>query len=119
MISAKTTGVLALLSACYATAANQLVDGIWRSQGWGLVYEIRGGNLQAFEVTTSAKVGKNNHFESTVAGAGKALQLKTDFIPFNFSAHGKAAGGAGALGAGREVSAARTCRRLGQPFLAT
>jgi hypothetical protein len=49
--------------------------------------------LQAFEVTTSAKLGKTNRFESISQSGTKDLQLKTDFIPFNFSAHGKASGG--------------------------
>jgi hypothetical protein len=53
--------------------------------------------LQAFEVTTSAKIGKDNHFDYALTGSKpvvtKTLQLKTEYIPFNFSAHGKAAGG--------------------------
>jgi len=60
--------------------------------------------LQAFEVTTSAKLGKQNHFDSIVTAnrpaVTKTLQLKTDYIPFNFSAHGKATGSVAFAGYG-------------------
>ena len=32
------------------------IDGVWRSVGWGYIYEIRGSTLQAFEVTSSTCV---------------------------------------------------------------
>jgi len=48
--------------------------------------------LQAFPVTTNARLGRENSFEYAVGG--KAVRLKTgdDFIPFNFSSRGKVAG---------------------------
>ncbi len=45
--------------------------------------------LQAFEVTTSAKLGKANRFEFN----GESLQLSKDYVPINFSSRGKASGG--------------------------
>jgi hypothetical protein len=52
--------------------------------------------LQPFEVTTSAKLGKGNRFDFTLASAGTGrvdLQLNKDFIPFSFSSRGKASAG--------------------------
>ena len=48
--------------------------------------------FQAFEVTTNAKMGRGNYFESVESG--KAIVLKTgeDFVPFNFSSRGKISG---------------------------
>ena len=41
--------------------------------------------LQAFPVTTNAKIGPNNHFDYTQDGKTKSLKFEEDFIPFNFS----------------------------------
>jgi Peptidase family M28/PDZ domain/PA domain len=49
--------------------------------------------LQAFEVTTSAKTGKTNRFEFSAGTDKQSLQPGKDFVPFNFSARGNAAGG--------------------------
>jgi hypothetical protein len=51
--------------------------------------------LQAFEVTTSAKLGKANRFEFTekAGGAVESLQPRKEFVPINFSSRGKASGG--------------------------
>jgi hypothetical protein len=49
--------------------------------------------LQAFEVTTSAKPGKGNRLDYSLAGEQQSLQFKKDFVPFAFSAHGKASAG--------------------------
>jgi hypothetical protein len=48
--------------------------------------------LQAFSVTTNARLGHGNRFE--YAEAGKTVELKAgdDFMPFNFSSRGKFAG---------------------------
>ena len=45
--------------------------------------------LQAFEVTTSAKLGKANRFDFNA----QSLQVSKEYVPINFSSHGKAAGG--------------------------
>jgi hypothetical protein len=48
--------------------------------------------LQAFPVTTNARLGRGNRFEYVEAGKTTALKTGEDFIPFNFSARGKLAG---------------------------
>src|SRR5690348_2826628 len=42
------TAVLAV--DCFGASA--ALDGVWRSQGWGFVYQVRGPDWQAFEVTS-------------------------------------------------------------------
>jgi hypothetical protein len=48
--------------------------------------------LQAFPVTTNAKLGPNNHFEYTENGKKSTLKFDDDFVPFNFSSRAKASG---------------------------
>ena len=48
--------------------------------------------LQAFPVTTSAKLGSGNHFEFTTAGKTTRLKFEDEFIPFNFSSRAKVSG---------------------------
>lgn len=49
--------------------------------------------LQAFQVTTTAKLGRDNRLDFTAGTASRSLTASKDFIPFNFSAKGKAAAG--------------------------
>src|SRR6266567_9335188 len=56
MIKTQATAMLPLLAASYHAASTQPLDSVWRSQGWGFVYEIRGARLQAFEVTSTTCV---------------------------------------------------------------
>ena len=48
--------------------------------------------LQAFSVTTNAKLGHGNHFEYVERGSATSLKAGDDFIPFNFSSRGKSTG---------------------------
>ena len=48
--------------------------------------------LQAFQVTTNARLGRSNHFQFSVEGHHTTLVAQENFIPFNFSAAGKLAG---------------------------
>ncbi|MDQ6664293.1 MAG: hypothetical protein M3Z23_07850, partial [Acidobacteriota bacterium] len=48
--------------------------------------------LQAFPVTTSAKLGRNNRFEYIENGKSVNLKIQRDFLPFNFSSRGKISG---------------------------
>jgi len=48
--------------------------------------------LQAFPVTTNAKLGPNNRFEYTENGKAVTLKFDEDFIPFNFSSRAKVSG---------------------------
>jgi hypothetical protein len=47
---------IAALAAGSVNASLHPIDGVWRSQGWGFVYQIRGAALQAFEVTSTTCV---------------------------------------------------------------
>jgi hypothetical protein len=49
--------------------------------------------LQAFEVTTAAKLGRANRFDFSAGSDTESLQVNKEFIPFNFSSRGKASGG--------------------------
>lgn len=51
------------------------------------------GYLQPFQVTTSAKIGRENHLEVTSRGTVTAFGALKDFQPLNFSSSGKASGG--------------------------
>jgi hypothetical protein len=44
------------LAAGSVNASPPALDGVWRSHGWDLVYQIRGSTLQAFEVTNTTCV---------------------------------------------------------------
>ncbi len=48
--------------------------------------------FEPFEVTTSAQVGAKNKFDFSLNGDSQNLQLDKEFVPFNFSASGKASG---------------------------
>ncbi|MBK5295182.1 MAG: M28 family peptidase [Acidobacteriia bacterium] len=48
--------------------------------------------LQAFEVTTNAKLGKNNRLEIVEAGKTRTLDAGKEFVPFNFSESGAFSG---------------------------
>jgi hypothetical protein len=58
------------------------------------------GYLQPFEVTTSAKLGRNNKFESAVNGEITTLEQSKQFIPFNFSSSARISGGVAFAGYG-------------------
>src|SRR5438270_10616538 len=47
------------------------------------------GYLQAFPVTTNAKLGSNNRFEYSIGGKTTALKFEEEVIPFNFSSRAK------------------------------
>jgi aminopeptidase YwaD len=49
--------------------------------------------LQAFEITTSAKLGKANRLDLVVKDKTESLHSGMEFVPINFSSHGKASGG--------------------------
>src|SRR5690242_18902150 len=57
------------------------------------LHGVNGGSyLQAFQATTSTKLGNSNQFRFTENGRTTALESKTDFIPLSFSHAGKLAG---------------------------
>lgn len=48
--------LLVLFAGAGSSASPPSLDGVWRSQGYGYVFEIRGSTLKAFEVTTTTCV---------------------------------------------------------------
>jgi hypothetical protein len=48
--------------------------------------------LQAFQVTTNARLGGANRFQVKEDGQAASLRVRDDFIPFNFSSSGKISG---------------------------
>lgn len=47
---------LAVLVGSRVNAFDPSIEGVWKSRGWGYIYEIRGSALQAFEVTSATCV---------------------------------------------------------------
>jgi len=70
-------------------AAKYIAD-LFRADG---LQTVGGSYLEPFEVTTSSRLGKANSFESVVSGDLETLQVNKDYVPWSFSASGKASGG--------------------------
>lgn len=70
--------------------AAQFIAGRFRS--FGLQPLGNGGHLQAFEVTTNARLGVDNRFAYVEDGRRITLKAKEDFTPFNFSSRGNLEG---------------------------
>lgn len=58
----------------------------------GLTPPASEGYLQAFPVTTNARLGAENEFVYNLHGEEHRLKLNEDFVPVNFSASGRASG---------------------------
>src|SRR5215471_20345295 len=52
-IFAVTLTVLAALGLSGSSAQKQSLDGVWRSEGYGMVFDVHGPTLKSFEVTAS------------------------------------------------------------------
>lgn len=59
-----------------ASVAMQSLDGVWRSQGYGYVFEIQGTTLRAFEVTTRTCVPGFTARRDTVAVSGREATFR-------------------------------------------
>src|SRR5882724_3064883 len=70
--------------------AAQYIAGQYRAAG--VKPPARHDYLQAFEVTTSARLGRGNHFDFVTGGRTRNLTMSEEFVPFNFSSSGKASG---------------------------
>jgi hypothetical protein len=53
------------------------LDGTWRSEGYGLVFQIQGSNLKTFEVTTSTCVGDGTALREGTVSDGREATFKT------------------------------------------
>ena len=58
-------------------AAQPLLNGVWRSQGYAYVFEIRGPDLKAFEVTATTCVLGFTAQLQRVAGPGREATFKS------------------------------------------
>src|SRR5205809_2903247 len=68
-----------LLAAIFATksfGASAGLDGVWRSQGWGFVYEVRGADWQPFEVTSTTCVAGSKAKRVTNGPRGSAATFQ-------------------------------------------
>ena len=54
--TAVTLTALAALGLSGSSTQKQTLDGVWRSEGYGLVFDIQGATLKSFEVTATTCV---------------------------------------------------------------
>ena len=57
-IIAVTLAVLAVLGLSGSSAQKQSLDGVWRSEGYGMAFDIHGATLKSFEVTAVFRIRK-------------------------------------------------------------
>ena len=58
------------------SAQTSTLEGVWRSQGYGLVFEIKGTTLKAFEVTSTTCVPSFEAPKDSTAVAGREATFK-------------------------------------------
>jgi hypothetical protein len=74
-----TLTVLAVLGLSGSSAQKQSLDGVWRSEGYGLVFDIQGATLKSFEVTaTTCMPGDAAQREETSIAGREATFTTTD-----------------------------------------
>jgi len=83
-LKGRATGTPELEKAAAFIAAKFQADGLKPADGKSY--------LQAFEVTTNARLGKANRFHFTQGGHTTVLHFEDDFVPLNLSSAGKLAG---------------------------
>jgi Tricorn protease C1 domain len=79
-VSTQTAGLSVLLMAVVAGGApaqSPSMDGVWRSRGYGNVYEIHGATLNAFEVTNTTCVAGGTAAVDTTAVPGRTATFRT------------------------------------------
>ena len=79
-MSTRTAGVSVLLMAVVAGGApaqSPSMDGVWRSQGYGNVFVIRGPTLTAFEVTNTTCVAGGTAAVDTTSAPGRIVTFRT------------------------------------------
>ena len=57
----------ATLASCLFGAS---LDGVWQTEGWGLVYQIRGADWQTLELTSTTLCRGNNRETGSTNGGG-------------------------------------------------
>src|SRR5215469_5506669 len=76
-IFAVTLTVLAALGLSGSSAQKQSLDGVWRSEGYGLVFDIQGGTLKSFEVTATTCVPGDAAQREDTSIDGREATFKT------------------------------------------
>ncbi len=79
-VTTHSAGVSVLLMAVVAggvSAQSPSMDGVWRSQGYGNVFEIHGPTLNAFEVTTTTCVAGGTAAVDTTPVPGRMATFRT------------------------------------------
>ncbi len=76
-IIAVTLTVLANLGLSGSSAQEQSLDGVWRSEGYGLVFVVQGATLTSFEVTATTCVPGDAAQREDTSIAGREATYKT------------------------------------------
>ena len=78
-VAARTLSITAFTALCFlpsSSAVAQSLDGVWRSEGYGYVFEVKGSTWKAFEVTARTCVVGFNAIQSKVALKGQESTFK-------------------------------------------
>jgi Peptidase family S41 len=76
-IIAVTLTVLAALGLSALSAQKRSLDGVWRSEGYGLVFDVQGATLKSFEVTATTCVPSRAAQREDTNIAGREATFKT------------------------------------------
>src|SRR5215467_3030288 len=76
-IIAVTLTVLAALGSSGSSAQRQSLDGVWRSEGYGMVFDVHGPTLKSFEVTASTCLLGDPAQREDTSIAGREATFKT------------------------------------------
>src|SRR5215472_11043985 len=76
-IVAVTLTVLAALGLSDSSAQKQSLDGVWRSEGYGMVFKVHGAKLKSFEVTATTCVPGDPAQREDTSTAGREATFKT------------------------------------------
>src|SRR5579862_7068558 len=76
-IIAVTLAVLAVLGLSGSSAQKQSLDGVWRSEGYGMAFDIHGATLKSFEVTATTCVPSDAAQREDSSRAGREATFKT------------------------------------------
>ena len=76
-IIAVTLTVLAVLGLSGSSAQKQSLNGVWRSEGYGLVFDIQGATLKSFEVTVTTCVPGDAAQREDSSIDGREVTFKT------------------------------------------
>src|SRR5215467_3818888 len=72
-----TLTALTVLGVSGSSAQKQSLDGVWRSEGYGLVFDIQGATLKSFEVTATTCVPSGQAQREDTSIAGREATFKT------------------------------------------